>query len=156
MSLHSIIASEEMMRIQGTIKIWLACAILCLSALACRSLVTRTTAPDIAKEQSPAQLTNIRTDIGFRTRRNLEEHYQKHGREFGSISQDEYLRQAQTLRDIAAGGDVLESARADGVTTRFDRKAGTFLAFNQNLTIRTFFKPNDGERYFQRQLNREQ
>ena len=125
---------------------------LCFILSACRSSVTRTTAPDIAKEQPPARTPNIRTDIGFRTRRNLEEHFQKHGREFGSIPQDEYLRQAQTLRDSAAGGDVMEAVRNDGVTTRFDRKAGTFLAFNQDLTIRTCFKPNDGEAYFRRQL----
>lgn len=83
------------------------------------------------------------------------EHYQKHGREFGSITQEEYLQQAQTLRDSVAGGDILEAVRQDGVTTRFDRKAGTFLAFNPDATIRTYFKPNDGERYFKRQMNRE-
>ncbi len=128
---------------------------LCCGALACRSTVTPTTAPDIVNERRAAPVANIRTDIGFRTRRHWEEHYQKHGREFGSISQAEYLHQAQTLRDRAAGGDILEAGRKDGVTTRFDRQAGTFLAFNPDLTIRTFFKPNDGERYFKRQQNRE-
>lgn len=145
-----------MMKIRGTISFWLVCALFALGALACRPTVTRTAAPAITSEQRPAPTNNVRTDIGFRTRRNLEEHYQKHGREFGALSPDEYLRQAQMLRDSVAGGDILEATRNDGVTTRFDRKAGTFLAFNQDLTIRTFFKPNDGERYFKRQLNREQ
>jgi pyocin large subunit-like protein len=45
--------------------------------------------------------------------------------------------------------------RGDGVITRFDKKSGTFLAFNENRTIRTFFKPDDGVRYFERQLDRE-
>jgi len=44
--------------------------------------------------------------------------------------------------------------RADGVITRFDRKTGAFLAFNPDLIIRTYFKPNDGERYFRRQSKR--
>lgn len=143
------------MKIRWTISLGLVCALLGLSVLACRSTAMQTAAPVIANEQRPAQPSKVRTDIGFRTRRNLEEHYQKHGREFGSISQAEYLLQAQTLRDAAAGGEILEAARKDGVTTRFDRKAGAFLAFNPDLTIRTFFKPNDGERYFKRQLNRE-
>ena len=155
MSLQAIIVKEEMMKIRWTKCIWIVCAMLCLGILACRSTVTRTTTPAITNDQRPAPTTNVRTDIGFRTRRNLDEHYQKHGREFGGMSQDEYLRQAQILRDSAAGGDILESARNDGVTTRFDRQSGAFLAFNPDLTIRTCFKPNDGERYFKRQLNRE-
>lgn len=105
-----------------------------------------------ASKPNAAVTTKVNAAIGFRTRRNLEEHYEKHGHEFGSISQEEYLRQAQTLRDAQVGGDILEAKRSDGVTTRFDRKAGTFLAFNEDATIRTFFKPNDGERYFKRQL----
>jgi pyocin large subunit-like protein len=82
------------------------------------------------------------------------EHFQKHGAEFGRISVDEYLRAAQTLRDRPAGGDILESVRADGVVTRFDRGSGAFLACDRDGVIRTFFRPNDGEAYFQRQLKR--
>ena len=98
--------------------------------------------------------TSVRSDIGFATKRKFLDHYEKHGAEFGSISREEYLRQAQVLRDSPAGGDILEAARADGVITRFDRKTGAFLAFNRDLTIRTYFKPNDGERYFRRQSKR--
>ncbi len=123
-------------------------------SLACRSTATRT-APAVANSEAATQAPKIRTHIGFRTQRHLEEHYEKHGREFGALSQAEYLLQAQTLRDRTAGGDILEAVREDGVTTRFDRQGGTFLAFNEDFTIRTFFKPNDGERYFQRQLNRQ-
>jgi hypothetical protein len=146
---------EDMKKIQETIHLWVVCVILSLSVLACRATVEPTTASIAAIDSPPAQTVKVRTEIGFRSRRNLEEHYQKHGREFGSISQAEYLQQAQTLRDRAAGGDILEAVRADGVSTRYDRQAGTFLAFNKDLTIRTFFKPNDGERYFKRQQNRE-
>jgi pyocin large subunit-like protein len=95
-------------------------------------------------------------EIGFRDASHLHEHFQKHGREFGSIDEAAYLGLAQTLRDRPAGDPILESVRADGVVTRFDRSSGTFLAFDRDLTIRTFFKPNDGERYYQRQLARGQ
>ena len=91
---------------------------------------------------------------GFRTRALFEEHYQKHGREFGNISPDEYLRLAQALRDAPAGGPILEARKPGGIVTRFDRRSGAFGAYNANRTIRTFFKPNDGERYFHRQANR--
>ncbi|MBS0517954.1 MAG: hypothetical protein JSR90_04635 [Proteobacteria bacterium] len=92
--------------------------------------------------------------VGFESERRLDEHYQKHGAEFGNITRVDYLHQAQLLRDTAVGGPVLEAVRKDGVTTRFDRQTGAFVAFNRNGTIRTFFKPNDGERYFRRQAER--
>jgi pyocin large subunit-like protein len=99
----------------------------------------------------------VRTEapsVGFASPSKLAEHYEKHGREFGSVTIDQYLRMAQELRDRPVEGTVVEALRSDGVVTRFDRASGAFLAFNRDRTIRTFFKPNDGESYFRRQLNR--
>jgi pyocin large subunit-like protein len=67
---------------------------------------------------------------------------------------DEYLRQAQALRDRPAGGAVLELVRRDGTTCRYDRASGAFLAFDSDGVIRTFFKPRQGESYFRRQAQR--
>ncbi len=92
--------------------------------------------------------------VGFADARRLDEHYQKHGAEFGRLTKHDYLHQAQLLRDTAVGGPVLETVRRDGVVTRFDRQTGAFIAFNANGIIRTFFKPNDGERYYRRQAER--
>lgn len=97
----------------------------------------------------------VDVSIGFRSERALDEHFEKHGGEFGRVSRSEYLLLAQTLRDAPVGGDVVQSTRSDGVVTRFDRASGAFLAFNGDRTIRTFFKPDDGFAYFQRQLARE-
>ena len=94
------------------------------------------------------------TRVGFVNERRLEEHYEKHGSEFGRITKQDYLRQAQLLRDATVGEPVLETVRRDGVTTRFDRQTGAFIAYNADGTIRTFFKPNDGERYYRRQAER--
>ena len=105
---------------------------------------------------APGAPSDARAGIGFRSRSALEDHHRKHGSEFGGrISVEEYLRKAQALRDAPAGGSVLEFKRDDGVVTRFDRRSGDFLAFNRDLTIRTFFRPNDGEAYFRRQKDRE-
>ena len=94
------------------------------------------------------------TSVGFVDEGRLDEHYEKHGAEFGHVTKQDYLHQAQLLRDAPVGGPVLESVRRDGVATRFDRQTGAFIAFNPDGTIRTFFKPNDGERYFRRQAER--
>ena len=91
---------------------------------------------------------------GFRTRRQFDEHFAKHGREFGNISPQEYLRRAQALRDAPPGGPILQALKPGGIVTRFDRRSGAFGAYNRDGTIRTFFKPNDGERYFHRQATR--
>jgi hypothetical protein len=91
---------------------------------------------------------------GFRSARQFEEHYVKHGPEFGKISKQQYLKLAQEFRDAPKGGDILEVVRADRVVSRFHKKKGWFLAFNKDGTIRTFFIPNDGERYFRRQAKR--
>lgn len=90
----------------------------------------------------------------FRSPRTLDEHFRKHGHEFGSISKADYLRLAQELRDMPAGGPVLEARRPDGVITRFHRQNGWFGAYDPDKTIRTFFIPAAGESYFRRQAHR--
>jgi pyocin large subunit-like protein len=106
------------------------------------------------REISPAPAAEARENIGFVDQRRLDDHFEKHGAEFGRITKQDYLHQAQLLRDAAVGGSVLQTVRADGVTTRYDRQTGAFIAFNRDRTIRTFFKPHDGERYYRRQAER--
>lgn len=118
---------------------------------------------DLVRETTPAPANSVvareappgwGTTVGFADPRRLDEHFQKHGAEFGRITKHDYLRQAQLLRDARVGGPILETVRKDGVITRFDRDTGAFIAFNPNGVIRTFFKPNDGERYYRRQSER--
>lgn len=87
---------------------------------------------------------------GFRTRHLLEEHYARYGPGFGKITQDQYLRMAQQLRDSHAGKNVLEAKRPGGMS-KFDRRTGWFVDYDADRTIRTFFIPKDGLRYFERQ-----
>jgi pyocin large subunit-like protein len=49
---------------------------------------------------------------------------------------------------------LTEARRPDGEFSRFNRRTGYFGAYNPDRTIRTFFIPNDGERYFRRQAQR--
>jgi pyocin large subunit-like protein len=97
---------------------------------------------------------NDRRSVGFRSRTQLDEHFAKHGAEFGRVTRQEYLRAAQALRDAPVGGNIEELNRADGTIARYDRASGAFIAFDSDGIIRTFFKPNDGEAYFRRQARR--
>ena len=110
-------------------------------------------APSRNAAESAARATH--PGIGFHSYERLAEHFRSHGRDFGARDAAVYLTLAQALRDRAAHGDVLELRRADGVITRFDRASGAFIAFDADLTIRTFFKPRDGEAYFRRQAERD-
>jgi len=109
--------------------------------------------PAIADQRAP-DTRGWGAGVGFVDQRRLDEHYEKHGSAFGRITKQDYLHQAQLLRDAKAGDPILEIVRSDGVVTRFDRQTGAFIAFNANGVIRTFFKPNDGERYFRHQAER--
>jgi len=110
--------------------------------------------PTVADSRASTDGRNWGSGVGFAEPRRLDEHYKKHGTEFGNISKQEYLHQAQLLRDAKVEGPILQTVRADGVVTRFDRQTGAFIAYNRNGVIRTFFKPNDGERYYRRQAER--
>ena len=110
--------------------------------------------PPAASPANASRSAITRPNVGFRSRAQFDEHFQKHGGEFPGLTQREYLRAAQTLRDAPVGGDIEEIRRPDGTVSKFDRASGAFIAFNADGTIRTFFKPNDGEAYFRRQAMR--
>jgi len=138
----------------------LALVAMILSALnyGCNSSPTQTSSspsqPTPHAPLSEKQPVITHPNIGFASHQKLIDHYRKHGREFESISMEEYLHQAQALRDRPAGGNVLEAIRPDGVISRFDRRSGAFIAFNTDHVIRTFFRPAEGEAYFWRQSRR--
>ncbi len=93
--------------------------------------------------------------VGFTSRRSWESHFEKHGHEFGKINADQYLARAKALRDAPPSADILQHKReVDGVYCRFHKPSGGFIAYHEDKTIRTYFRPNDGEAYYRRQLER--
>jgi hypothetical protein len=111
-----------------------------------------TQTPTPAAKPAPTATTS---KVGFTSRASWQSHFEKHGAEFGKITADEYLALAQKLRDAPLSANVLEDVReSDGVITRFDRQSGGFVAFHKDKSIRTFFRPDDGEAYFRRQAAR--
>lgn len=87
----------------------------------------------------------------FRTAHLLEDHFKRFGVQFGATNIQQYLKLAQQLRDTAPGKGILISSRPDGGGSKFDVKRGWFVAYDGDGTLRTFFKPKDGVRYFYRQ-----
>jgi pyocin large subunit-like protein len=91
---------------------------------------------------------------GFRSKHLLEDQFERHGREFGHITQEQFVQMAQQLRNARPSGNILEYRRPDGVTAKFDRKHGYYGAYDADGSIRSFFVPPDGVRFFDRQTRR--
>jgi pyocin large subunit-like protein len=68
---------------------------------------------DDSRSASQSAPRRAMAGVGFRSRHLLDEHFAKHGAEFGRVSEDEYLRAAQALRDAPAMGKFEELRRPD-------------------------------------------
>ena len=74
----------------------------------------------------------------------LEEHYLKHGYQFGKITQEQYLQDAQALLDAEPRGDVLEKIRPNGDIEHFRVSTGEFAVMTKRGRIRTYYKADYG------------
>ncbi len=93
---------------------------------------------------------SVDRSVGFRSQQRLDDHFLKHGKEFGKITKANYLLMAQQLRDAPLSNNVIQGSQARGNLARFDKSTGAFLAFDERKIIQTFFKPNSGEAYFRK------
>ena len=85
----------------------------------------------------------------FRKAEYLQEHFEKHGAEFGYASADEYLAGANR---VIASPDALHKLEAeDGDDVYYLESGNEFVIVSTDGYIRTYFKPNDGKAYFDRQ-----
>lgn len=86
----------------------------------------------------------------FRNQKRYDEHYEKHGAEFGDITKEEYLEMANEL--IYSDSDrVLHKYSDDGDYMYFDQDTNYFLVLSEDGYIRTFFIPTAGIKYWERQ-----
>ncbi len=104
---------------------------------------------------------NTRKEIGLKTKQRqfqsealLQKHFEKHVEEFGAISIPEYLRRANALADRELSNDVVSLLRSDGSTSKYCFSTNEFVIINADGTIRTYFKPEAREAYWQYELDR--
>ena len=72
------------------------------------------------------------------------------GAEFGDITKQEYLDKANALIDDTSD-NVLTKREEDGDYLFFNTETGEFLVLSEDGYIRTFFIPDDGIDYWDRQ-----
>jgi pyocin large subunit-like protein len=81
----------------------------------------------------------------------LEQHFRKHGAEMGFATMEDYLRAAQAL---VRGGPGVETLQQGGDTLFFREDTDEFAVLSSRNVIRTYFRPDDGRRYWERQKQR--
>jgi uncharacterized protein RhaS with RHS repeats len=80
----------------------------------------------------------------------LEDHFARHGGDFGATSAEEYAQQASDFLVRAQAEGLPTKIDAEGVIRVYDPERNIFGAFNPNGTTRTFFSPSSPS-YFDRQ-----
>lgn len=85
----------------------------------------------------------------FRSDSLLEEHYQKHGVEMGFATKEAYVAAANV---VIHSPDALHKLEAeDGDDVYYLEASNEFVIVSTDGYIRTYFYPNDGKDYFDRQ-----
>jgi hypothetical protein len=86
--------------------------------------------------------------------RTLQDHFDRHGADFGAASPDDYARQAWEFLQRAINRDYpAKQDDSDGTLRVWDPKTGSFAAYNRDRTTKTYFKPGSPD-YFARQPGR--
>ncbi len=85
----------------------------------------------------------------FRNRDLLESHYEKHGKEMGFSSSKEYEMSAS---DVVNNPESLhKTEKEDGDDVYYKENTTEFVVVSTDGYIRTYFNPDSGKKYFDRQ-----
>ena len=85
----------------------------------------------------------------FRNSKLLEEHFQKHGIEMGFATEEEYQKAAS---DVANNPDALHKLeKEDGDDVYYLEETNEFVVVSTDGFIRTYFCPDSGKKYFDKQ-----
>lgn len=81
----------------------------------------------------------------------LDDHFLRHGGDFGARSADEYASQASQFFQRSQQVGLPTKIDANGVIRVYDPASNTFGAYNPNGTTATFFTPKTGADYWAKQ-----
>lgn len=96
-----------------------------------------------------AYSSSLSSGVSFRNADLLNEHYQKHGVEMGFSSATDYENAA---RNVVNNSQSLHKNEAeDGDDVYYLESTNEFVIVSTDGYIRTYFKPNDGIDYYNRQ-----
>ena len=113
------------------------------------SMAINTFIPDNRETNSSDYHTYSETSLHFRNEKLLHEHFEKHGIEMGFKSESEYENAAS---NVVSNTEALHKTEAeDGDDVYYLEKTNEFVIVSTDGYLRTYFYPNDGINYFNRQ-----
>ena len=89
------------------------------------------------------------SSLQFRNEKLLEDHFVKHGNEFGYSTKEEYLAGAN--RVINSSSSLHKQEGEDGDDIYYDKNNNEIVFVSEDGYIRTYFKPSEGIDYYNRQ-----
>lgn len=93
--------------------------------------------------------SSIQKAVLFRSDQLLEEHFEKHGREMGFGSPEEYLAGANAT--IQNSNVLHKTEKEDGDDVYYVEATNDLVIVSADGYIRTYFRPEDGIAYYNRQ-----
>ena len=103
------------------------------------------TAVEVIDDQNDSSQTEYR----FRSSKLLNNHYEKHGKEMGFNSPEEYEQAAAAV--VNNPNALHKTEKEDGDDVYYVEKTNEFVVVSTDGYIRTYFNPSDGINYYKRQ-----
>ena len=106
-------------------------------------------AGDVSLNDANEELPTTASNLQFRKKKYLDEHYEKHGVEMGFASAEEYLVSANKVLD---NPNVLhKKEKEDDDEVYYLEETNEFVVVSDDGYIRTYFYPSAGIDYYNRQ-----
>lgn len=110
---------------------------------------TSTTSSSPQSAQSAESTPTVQTTYKFRNRNLLDQHYEKHGREMGFSSAEEYEKAAAAVVNNPEALHKIE--KEDGDDVYYVESTNEFVIVSTDGYIRTYFLPDRGIDYYNKQ-----
>jgi len=78
----------------------------------------------------------------FGSQARLDDHFKRHGHDFGATSAAQYQRQASKFLTENLGPATLEKTRKNGDVVRYNPNTDEFGVVSKSGVIRTYYKPD--------------
>ena len=104
---------------------------------------------DSASDSEELYVESVASEVTFRNENLLDEHYKKHGIEMGFATADAY---EQAAAAVVGNKEALHKTEAeDGDDVYYLVSTNELVIVSTDGYIRTYFKPDDGIEYYNRQ-----
>lgn len=103
----------------------------------------------VQSSSSSESAPTVLTEYKFRSKSLLEQHYQKHGRNMGFKSAEEYEKAASAVPNNPAA--LHKTEKEDGDDVYYIESTNEFVVVSTDGYIRTYFNPDRGIDYFNKQ-----